>query len=134
MTLNGAHFATAGSKTVSVPPVTTTATGEPWVCHPKLPPGWIVIESRTTAPVVAWMVVAFIIPTASGFATIGSPPPNDGAAIASAPTTAKPSSLMFMTLLLSDVHFTVRRRRLGGASLRLLCAAFARLSVRSAER
>ena len=73
--MNGAHFVTAGSKTVSVPPVTTTATGEPCVCQPKLPPGAIVIDSRTIAPVVAWMVVAFIIPTASGLATIGCTAP-----------------------------------------------------------
>ena len=52
-TLNGVQFATDGSKTVNVPPVTTTATGEPCSCQPKLPPGATLIDSSTIAPVFA---------------------------------------------------------------------------------
>src|SRR4029077_10505224 len=120
-TLNDLQFATAGSKTVSVPPVTTTATGAPCVCQPKLPPGAILIDSRIIDPVVAWMVVAFIVPTASGLATIGWPPPNDGAATARAASRARPSSLMFTADLQYFVRFDVPFCRLGSAPLRPLC-------------
>src|SRR6478672_10457352 len=94
-TLNGAHFATSGSNTVRVPAVTTTATADPCVCQPKLPPGATLIASRTTAPALAWMVVACIVPTPSGVATIGAPAPADGATATRAATSAAPSSLIF---------------------------------------
>src|SRR6478735_1075048 len=99
-TLNGLQLPTAGSKTVSVPEATTTATGAPWACQPKLPPGATRYDSRIVIPVWAWIVVAWIFPTAIALATIGAPLPNDGAATARAATTASPSSLTFMVVLL----------------------------------
>src|SRR5205823_5161431 len=96
-TVNGAQFETAGSKTVSFPLVMTTATAEPCVCQPKLPPGLTVICSTTIAPAVALIVKgAFIVPTASAFATIGVPAPTEGPATTSAAAAARPSSASFM--------------------------------------
>src|SRR5580765_6319293 len=99
-TLNGLQLPTLGSKTVSVPEATTTATGAPCVCQPKLPPGATRYDSRIVSPVWAWIVVACIFPAAIALATIGTPLPNDGAAAARAATTASPSSLTFMVVVL----------------------------------
>ena len=71
-TLNGLQLPTVGSKTVSVPEATTTATGAPWTCQPKLPPGATRYDSRIVVPVWAWIVVAWIFPAAIVLATIGA--------------------------------------------------------------
>src|SRR5262245_66417679 len=100
-TLNGLQLLTVGSKTVRVPEATATATGAPWTCQPKLPPGAIRYDSRIVVPVWAWIVVAWIFPAAIVLATIGVSLPNDGAAAARAATTAttaSPSSLTFMVV------------------------------------
>src|SRR5579862_5720570 len=90
-TSNGLQLSTAGSKTVSVPETTTTATGAPWTCQPKLPPGATRYDSRIVVPVCARIVVAWLLPTAITLATTGASSPNDGAAAARAATTASPS-------------------------------------------
>src|SRR3954469_16248061 len=95
-TLKGLQLPTVGSKTVRVPEATTTATGAPWTCQPKLPPGASRYDWRIVIPVWAWIVVAWIFPAASVWATIGASLPTDGAAAARAATTASPSSLIFI--------------------------------------
>ena len=124
-TLNGAQLATEGSRTVKVPPVTTTATGELCVCQPKLPPCLIVITSRIIAPAVAWIVVGFIVPTARALAKTGASLPSDGAAVARTQTKATPSSLMLIISSPLQVLVVVSGSRLGGTSSQSLCVALA---------
>src|SRR5690242_209454 len=96
-TLNGVQFPTVGSKTVSVPFVMMTATGEPCVCQPKLPPGWTVIVSRTIAPGFTGRVNGvLIVPTARACAKIGGFAAIAAAAATSAATAAATTSVSFM--------------------------------------
>ncbi|HEY6055606.1 MAG TPA: hypothetical protein VIU86_16865 [Gaiellaceae bacterium] len=111
MTVNGVQLFTVGSKTVSVPDATTTATGAPCACQPKLAPGITLYDSSSVVPDWAWIVVAWIFPTAICFATIGVPVPNDGAAVASAQRSASPSSLTFMVSSCPSVGSAARRGR-----------------------
>jgi hypothetical protein len=105
-TLNALQFATEGSNTVSVPLVTTTATGAPCVCQPKLPPGWIVILSSTVAPGFTVRVIGVaIVPTARAWAKIGGPAATaDPAATSVASATAATNVILILGLLRVVVH------------------------------
>src|SRR5919206_5363019 len=95
-TLNGVQLATDGSKTVSVPLVMITATGEPCVCQPKLPPGWMVIVSSTIAPGFTGSVSGvLIVPSARACAKIGGFAASAAAAAVSAATAAAMTSVAF---------------------------------------
>jgi len=114
-TLNGLQLPTSGSKTVSVPEATTTATGAPWTCQPKLPPGATRYDSRIVVPVWAWIVVAWIFPTAIALATIGASFPNDGAAAARAAAGLWAQNLLMCSSVRSQVrssraHWTSGKR------------------------
>src|SRR5438132_3166133 len=96
-TLNGWQCATAGSNTVSVPLVMTTATGAPCVCQPKFPPGCTVTASTTIAPGFTFNVIGvLIVPAPSAFAKIDGAAPNDAAARTSAAAAEVMTSVTFM--------------------------------------
>src|SRR5262245_51853383 len=126
-TLNGLQLPTVGSKTVSVPEATTTATGAPWTCQPKVPPGASRYDSRIVVPDWALIVVAWNFPAASTLATIGVSWPNDGAAAMRAQTTASPINLTFMSFLLPFPLVVGREAREG-----VFARSLRRLSVRDA--
>ena len=91
-TLNGAHLPTDGSRTVRVPFVTMTATGDavmPAEASARLDRERVEI---TIAPAFAWMTVAGIVPTASGWAMTSGEAPIDGAAMARPATSARPNT------------------------------------------
>src|SRR3954453_978140 len=111
LTLNGAQAFTFGSNTVSVPAVTTTATGAPCVCQPKVPPGLTVYVSRIVAPAVVLIVVACIWPAASAFAMIGGLAASDDDAVARANSSAIPSTFVFMSSSYGSVNLTRRTLR-----------------------
>src|ERR671929_201553 len=96
-TLKGVHPETVGSNPVSVPLVITTATAEPCVCQPKLPPGWMVIVSRTIAPGLTCSDIGdAIVPTARACAKIGGFAATAAAAATSAATAVAMTSATFM--------------------------------------
>src|SRR5262249_47205137 len=82
-----------------------------------VPPGASRYDSRIVVPVWALIVVAWNLPEASTFATIGVSLPNDGAAAVRAQATAGATNLTF--ILCSFPSPLVGRRRVRGGRFSL---------------